>query len=186
MDDHRILELYFARDERAIEQTRASYGSYCFKVAHNILGNEQDAEECVSDTLLHAWQAIPPARPSRLRLYLAKIARNLAFDQCRRMAAEKRGGGNFTAVLDELAECVADTVDVEDSILEKELQASIRQFLSGLDFRERQLFLRRYFFAEPIAQIAAEFRMKPNTVSVTLRRTRQKLQTHLQKEGYSL
>lgn len=186
MDDEQIIALYQSRNEAATKETRAKYGGYCFKVAHNILGNEQDAEECVADTMLHAWQAIPPARPVRLRLFLAKIARNLAFDHCRRMAADKRGGGNMTAVLDELAECVADTVDVEDSVLEKTMQECIHRFLSGLDSRERQVFLRRYFMAEPVAQIAEEFHMKPNTVSVMLGRTRKKLQAHLQKEGYAL
>ncbi len=186
MEDEQILKLYWDRDERAITETRTKYGSYCFTVANNILENTQDAEECVSDTWMHAWQAIPPARPSRFRLYLAKITRNLAFDCCWKNAADKRGGGNIAAVLEELSECVADTAAVEDEVLSQELRGIIHAFLRELDLRDRQLFLRRYFYAETVSGIAAEFHMKENTVSVILGRTRKKLQKHLQKEGYAL
>ncbi len=186
MEDEQIIALYWERNEEAITQTKQKYGSYCFTIADHILGSDQDAEECVADTWMHAWQAIPPAKPARLRLFLAKITRNLAYDCYKRTAADKRGGGNMAAVLDELAECVADTADVESCVQEKAMQESIRRFLTGLEARDRQLFLRRYFSVQPVAEIAAEFGMKPNTVSVILGRTRKKLQKHLQKEGYSL
>ena len=107
MEDERILELYFSRDEQAVVETDRKYGPYCFSLAHAILENEQDAEETVNDTYLHTWHAIPPRRPSVLRMFLAKITRNLAFTRWRRNTAQKRGGGEMALVLEELEGCLA-------------------------------------------------------------------------------
>lgn len=186
MEDERIIALYFERREAAIAETEQKYGSYCFTIANGILNSAEDAEECVADTWLRVWQAIPPKRPARLQLFLAKITRNLAFDRWRSLSAEKRGGSSVALILDELSECIADTADVEESVLEKELQQVFHDFLLALPQRERRLFLARYFYAQPVHAIAQEHGMKDNAVSVILSRLRKKLQKHLQKEGYAI
>ncbi len=186
MEDSQIIGLYFARNEQAVAQTQAQYGPYCFRLARAILGSDQDAEEVVSDTCLHAWNAIPPAKPRVLRLYLARIARNLAFSRWREKSAEKRGGGQLELVLDELEECIPGGVSPEEALNRKELALAIRRFLDTLPERERSMFLQRYFYAEPGEAIAARLGMKPETVRKSLYRTRQKLKDCLTKEGYAV
>ncbi len=186
MEDEQILNLYFARDERAVEETDRKYGSYCFSLANNILHSPQDAEETVSDTYLNTWNAIPPQRPSVLKMFLAKITRNLAFTRWRRYNAEKRGGGEMELVLEELEGCIATAGSVEDRLNGRELAAAIRTFLNTLPRREQDIFLRRYFFVEESGAIAQRYGMKPDTVRRTLSRTRAKLKTYLQQEGYAV
>ena len=182
MEDCAIIELFFARQERAITEASAKYGGYCHTVACNILGQPEDAEECVSDTWFRAWEAIPPRRPLQLRPFLARITRNLALNRWESRQAEKRGGGQLPLVLEELTECVG-TGDPADDVLAKELEAHIRRFLASLPARERDLFLRRYFFTEPVKDIAARYGMSQNRVSAALSRTRKKLRTQLEQEG---
>ncbi len=184
MQDTEIIELYFKRDESAIAMTEKAYGKYCFSIAENILHNPQDSEECVSDALLRAWQSIPPQKPTRLKLFLAKIARNLAFDRYRMRHAEKRSGDEMAVVLDELEECIASSEDIEAEYEQKDLKEIINAFLRTLPVRERQIFLRRYFYAEPVKDIANMFGLNQNHVSVILKRTRKKLGEHLKEEGY--
>ncbi len=184
MVDAEIISLFFERSEKAIAAAQETYGAYCFTVAENVLHNREDAEECVSDTMLRAWQSIPPQKPMRLRLFLAKITRNLAFDRYRRDHAEKRGGGEIEAVLDELAECVPSEEDVEADFDRRALAQCISDFLREQPQRERQIFLRRYFYADSVKDIAQEFGLNANHTSVLLRRTRQKLIQYLKKEGY--
>ncbi len=186
MEDEQILNLYFARDERAVEETDRKYGSYCFSLANNILHSPQDAEETVSDTYLNTWNAIPPQRPSVLKMFLAKITRNLAFTRWRRYNADKRGGGEMELVLEELEGCIATAGSVEDRLNGRELAAAIRTFLNTLPRREQDIFLRRYFFVEESGAIAQRYGMKPDTVRRTLSRTRAKLKTYLQQEGYAV
>lgn len=185
MDDEQIITLFFARDEKALAAAQDAYGKYCFSIAENVLHSREDAEECVSDTMLRAWQSIPPQHPSRLRLFLGKITRNLAFDRYRRSRTLKRGGGEIEAVLDELSECVASNEDVEGDFDRRELSRSISSFLRELPQRDRQIFLKRYFYAEPVKDIAQSLGMNANHTSVILRRVRQKLLDHLEKEGYT-
>lgn len=184
MEDEKILDLYFARDERAIAQTEKKYGSYCFALANNILACRQDAEETVSDTYWKAWSAIPPSRPKAFKLFLAKITRNLAFSRWRSRGAEKRGGGETELVLSELEGCIPAGGSVEDRMNARELVKTIRCFLDTLPRREQDLFLRRYFFVEDTAVIAERYGMKPATVLRSLSRTREKLKTYLTQEGY--
>ncbi len=186
MEDEQILDLYFARQEQAIAETDRKYGRYCFSLARNILPDDQDAEETVSDTYLHTWNVIPPQRPRVLKLFLARITRNLAFSRWRRSRAEKRGGGEMDLVLEELAGCLAAPGAVEDRLQGKELARTIQRFLEALPHRERALFLRRYFFVEETEAIAGRFGMKPDTVRKQLSRTRNKLKLYLQKEGYAV
>ena len=121
MEDSAIIDLYWAREERALSETDAKYGGYCRSIAHNILKNREDSEECVSDTWLHAWNAMPPQRPSILSSFLGRITRNLSFDRCRRQNAEKRGGGSLPLALDELSECVPAPGRVEQALEAREL-----------------------------------------------------------------
>ncbi len=186
MDDETILELYFARDERAVAETDRKYGGYCFTLANAILHNQQDAEETVSDTYLKAWNAIPPRKPGILKMFLAKITRNLAFSRWRSYNAQKRGGGEMELVLEELAGCIAAPGSIEDGLNAKELAKTIRCFLNTLPVREQDLFLRRYFFVEETEAIAERYGMKPATVQRTLSRTRMKLKSYLTKEGYAV
>ena len=184
MEDIQIIQLYFDRNQKAITESEKSYGSYCYSIADNILHNQSDSEECLNDTWLRAWNTIPPERPSRLKLFFGKITRNLAFDRYRHSHAEKRGAGEFPAVLDELAECVAGSDDVEQAFDAKLLRKALNTFLKSLPQRERQIFLKRYFYAEPVKTIAQEFHLTANHCTVILKRTRKKLQTYLEQEGF--
>lgn len=186
MEDGKILDLYFDRDERALTETQTKYGSYCFTVANGILGCAEDAEEVVSDTWLRAWDSIPPKRPTFLRLFLGKIARNLAFTRWRSGHAEKRGGGETELVLEELSECIPGREAVDDALNAKELAKTIRSFLDTLPEREQDIFLRRYFYAEETPAIAVRYGMKEANVLRILSRTRKKLKDYLTKEGYDL
>lgn len=186
MEDTKIIDLYFARDERAVAETAEKYSAYCFSLANSILPNRQDAEEAVSDTYWKTWNAIPPQRPAVLKLFLARITRNLAFSRWRKLSAEKRGRGELELVLEELSECIAAPGCVEDSMNGKELARAIRLFLDTIPSREQDIFLRRYFFVEESEVIAGRYGMKPATVLRTLSRTRAKLKQYLAKEGYAV
>ncbi len=184
MSDAQIIALFRQRDETAIAQAEQCYGAYCRKIALQLLGSREDAEECVSDTWLRAWNAIPPAQPAQLRPFLARITRNLALDRLRVRGADKRGGGELPAVLEELSECVAAPGGTESAILAKELQQAIQKFVHSLPARDGNLFTRRYFFAEPVSEIAARFGLTPHNATVILARTRQKLRRFLEQEGF--
>ena len=186
MSDEEIIALYFARDEEALARTDAKYGTYCFTLANSILPNREDAEETVSDTYLKAWQTIPPKKPTVLRMFLAKITRNLAFDRWRRLTAQKRGGGELPLVLEELEECVGTGEDVGAALEAKELTKTIAAFLNTLPQQEQNIFLRRYFFVEDAGAIASRYGLRRDAVNQSLSRTRKKLKVHLIQEGYAL
>lgn len=184
MEDQKIVALYWKRNPQAIHLSREKYGPYCFSIAKNILDNPEDAEECVNDTWLHAWNEMPPHRPNLLRMFLAKITRGVAFNRFKARFAKKRGRGEIVLALDELAECLSDESDLEDMVIARELGESIRKFVRELPVREGDIFSRRYFFTEPIPQIALDYGITVNNTTVILSRTRQKLRAHLAKEGY--
>ena len=184
MEDSQIVELYWRKDADAISETSSKYGPYCFAIADNILHNTEDSEECVNDTWLHAWNAMPPQRPNVLRMFLAKITRNLSINRFKARSTEKRGGGEFLLVLDELADCLAGETDVEREYEGRELEQCIRRFVRGLPERDGNVFVRRYFFTEPVAAIAERYELTENNVMVILSRTRKKLRLKLAKEGY--
>lgn len=184
MNDADIIALYWGRDEQALRETNAKYGPYCYAVAQNILFCREDSEECVSDTWLRCWNAIPPRRPADLRFFLAKITRNLSFDRFKAKHAARRGGGETPLVLDELARCIPAASSREYTDLE--LRDSIGRFLHSLPARECGIFLRRYFFTESVAAIAARYRITESNVLVILSRTRKKLRTHLESEGHTI
>ena len=183
MEDEKIIDLYWHRDERAIQETDLKYGRYCRTVIGRILPSAEDAEECLNDTWLHTWNAIPPTWPTVLRLFLAKIARSLAFNRYEANTARKRGGGEIDAVLDELAECVAAPGSVEDEILAKDLGRILDAYMRTLPEREAGIFLRRYFYTEPVAEIARRYGLSENNCMVILSRTRGKIRKYLKKEG---
>ena len=184
MEDHQILELYWQKNADAISETSSKYGPYCFTIADHILNNTEDSEECVNDTWLHAWNAMPPQKPNVLRMFLAKITRNLSVNRFKARSAEKRGGGEIHLVLDELADCLAGETDVEREYEGRELEQCIRRFVRGLPERDGNVFVRRYFFTEPVAAIAERYELTENNVMVILSRTRKKLRLKLAKEGH--
>ena len=186
MEDEKIIQLYWDRDEQAITATADKYGSYCASIARNILGNREDAEECVNDTYLNAWNTMPPHKPSILSTFLGKITRNLSFNKYKYNTAEKRGGGEVTQVLDEIAEFVSDTDSVEQEVNRKELVKAIDVFLDGLPTHKRGIFVCRYWYFDSVSDIASQFGMTENNVSVTLNRLRFILHNYLLQGGFEL
>lgn len=184
MEDKEIIGMFWGRDESAIQRAKEKYGSYCAAIAGNILGDHQDVEEILSDTWLRAWNTIPPKRPEHLKLYLARIARNLAFDRFRADSRAKRGGGEMTLALEELRECLPAPGNPEEQLAARELKKCINAFLWTLPGRDREIFLLRYFSVESTAAIAKKFRLSEAGVRTVLSRTRRKLKEHLKKEGY--
>jgi len=184
VEDSLIIELYWQRSADAIRETDSKYGAYCFAISDNILHSKEDSEECVNDTYLAAWNAIPPHKPAKLRMFLAKITRNLSFNRFNARSAQKRGGVETVLVLDELAECLAAETVVESEYETKELGQCIRMFVRTLPERDGNVFVRRYFFTESVAEIAARYGLTENNVMVILSRTRKKLKAHLIKEGF--
>lgn len=186
MRDTEIVQLYWDRDERAIPATGEKYGRYCAAIARNILGSREDAEECVNDTYWSAWNAMPPHRPDRLSVFLGKITRNLAFNRYKQNTAEKRGGGEVPAVLDELAELISGGETPEEALDRGELVAAINGFLETLPAKSRAIFLRRYWYTDSVSGIAERYGMRANAVSMTLSRLRAKLREYLLERGFSL
>ena len=185
MEDQGIVELFFDRSEQAIVETDQKYGAYCRSIAWNILQNHEDSEECVSDTWLRAWNAMPPQRPRVLRQFLAKITRNLSLDRFRAGHAQKRGSGEVPLALEELKECVGSGDPATEA--ERTLLAQlIDRFLQTLTQRDRGVFLRRYFYIESHKDIAARYGMKEAKVRLCLSRTRQRLREYLRKEDFPL
>lgn len=186
MRDTEILDMYWERNERAIDETQKSYGNYCYSIAFHILHTREDSEECVNDTWLRAWKSIPPNRPQRLSLFLGTITRNLSFDRWKYKNSLKRGNGELEMTLDELAECVPASGTTEDAVEEAELKRKINEFLDTLKEKERNVFLRRYWYAEEYNEIASRYGLKLNTVKTTLFRVRSKLKIYLEQEGVTL
>ena len=183
MEDKEIIELYFNRDEKAIRETAKKYGAYCNSIAHNILDDWRDCEECVNDAYLKTWQSIPPCRPNILSAYIGKIVRNLAFDKYNASHAQKRGGYEVPLVLDELAQIVSVDPVEEDKT---DLTEAINSFLRQLPKQKRQIMVSRYWYCQSVKEIAQRFEMSDNQVSVTLNRLRNKLKQYLTKEGFKL
>lgn len=187
MQDEQIIDLYFARNESAISESDTKYGGYVQSISHNILGDLEDAKECRSDTWLHAWNAMPPFHPEKLCAYFGKIARNLSLNRYEKEHAQKRGGSEVPGVIDELAECLADTnADVETQSEGKEITAVINDFLEELDPKKRALFVRRYFYASPVRDIAHDYEMRESAVKMQLLRMRGELKQQLMDHGINL
>ena len=182
MEDNRIVDLFWQRDETAITETENKYGRFCFSIANRILQNTEDARECVNDTFLAAWNAIPPHRPEILSTFLGKITRRLSLKKRRDSSADKRGGGSVDISLDELEACIPSGQTVDESVDLAVLTEILNDFLAALPEEERRVFLRRYWYFDSVGEIAARFGFGESKVKMTLKRTRDKLRARLQKE----
>lgn len=186
MDDGTILDLFFERDEAAIEEAKRKYGKRLFMTARNILRSNEDAEECVNDALLKAWGSIPPNRPQMLGAYLSKITRNRSLNRWEERNAAKRGGGEVTLLLGELEESVPSADSIEKTQNSAETTAAINTYLAKADKTARIMFVLRYFHGESIVGISTRLKMNENKIKSTLFRLRKKLRAHLEKEGITL
>ena len=186
MDDSEIVEMFWQRNDLAIHEAQAKYGKYCNVIAESILKNKEDAEDCVNEVYLAAWNSIPPSRPRQLSTYLGRLTKNLAVNIMKRRLTEKRGGGEVSLVFEELEECVSGGGSVEQSYEAKELTRAINGFLARQRRSHRKIFMLRYWYCQSVSDIAARLGTTPNTVSVTLARTRKKLKEYLQKRGFDL
>ncbi len=184
MEDSAIVELYWQRSDRAIAETAQKYGAYCGQIARSICGNEQDAEECVNDSWLGAWNAMPDARPRVLSAFLGCLTRNAAIGRWRRQHRRKRGGGETAMALDELSECLSDGVDLEEEPQRRELMRLVGSFTAGLRETEQLVFTARYYYLTPVAEIAARLGVSESKVKSMLYRLRGRLRAQLEKEGW--
>lgn len=182
MEDHEIIELFYARSEQAITQLQNKYGRRCLQVAGNILNNQLDAEECVNDAYLAAWNTIPPQKPEPLLTYVCHIVRNLSIKKYHANSALKRNS-HYDIALDELEECIQTQETVENQVAVKELAEAINQFLGTLSRENRIMFVRRYWFSDSVADIAEMFKTSSRNVSLRLLRVRKGLKKYLEKEG---
>ena len=186
MEDNMIIDLYWARDQRAVAESEDKYGAYCRSIAQGILDRREDAEECVNDTWLRAWHAMPPQRPNILSAFFGKLTRNLSLDRWRRERAAKRGGSQTEAALHELEDCLPDRRGPEEHLEAGETAAIISAFLRSQPDLDRRLFRRRYFYLESVAALAACFRLTQGQVKSRLHRTRGRLKHTLEQEGVAI
>ena len=185
MEDKQIVDLYFERSESAITETEKKYGRYCHYIAYNILYSDLDAQECVNDTYIKAWGAMPPNKPERLSVFLGKITRNIALNRYKYDKTQKRHG-NFELILDEMAELIpaenSDT-NLDNTIA---LRDAINSFVASLSQDTRIIFVRRYWYLSPIKDIARDYGIPEGTVKSVLSRTRKRFRDHLLKEGIEI
>ena len=184
MDDGQIVALYWDRNEQAIKETDYKYRKYLFSIAFRMLRSTSISDECLNDTYLGAWNAMPPHRPSILSTFLGKITRRISIDRWRKLNADKRGGGELTLALDELEDCVSGTGSIENEMERRELEKLFNDFLNALPVTERRVFLCRYWYMDSIQSIAQQFGFSQSKVASMLHRTRAKLRAALAKEGY--
>ena len=180
VNDDRIINLFFARDQRAVKELQ-KYKAYLYTIASNILCPE-DAEECVNDVLLRAWETIPPSRPAYLRGFLAKITRNSALDRYRVNRAAKRGGGQVDLLISELSDCIPSKLDLEAEYEGRILSETINKFLGSLDEENCFVFMRRYWYGDAVKEIAEGCSISESNVKSKLFRSRRKLREYLEKE----
>ena len=186
MEDSAIIDLYWAREERALSETDTKYGGYCRSIAHNILRNREDTEECVSDTWLHTWNAIPPTRPGCLRAFLGRITRNLSFTRWEAARAQKRGGGQTELLLSELSDCLPGGERPEARLDAQAVTLTIEAYLRTQTRENRQLFVRRYYYGDSVRRLSGLFGLTENTVKSRLFRLRAGLRDALLKEGIAV
>ena len=186
MDDNKIIDLYWARSQQAIAESELKYGAYCRTVARNILDRDEDAEECVNDTWLRAWNAMPPQRPSVLQAFFGTLTRNLSLDRWRRDRAQKRGGSQVELALEELEDCLAARDRVDEAVDAQTTAGLISAFVRGLPKQDRLLFVRRYWYLDDIQALAKQMGMGQSQVKSRLHRIRQRLKTELEKGGVAV
>ena len=184
MEDSRIIDLYWRREETAIDHTEKKYGKYLRTVAYNILADREDSKESVSDTYLAAWESMPPHRPDSLSAYLSKLTRRISIDLFRKRTSQKRGGGEYALSIDELDSCLSGGNTTELAVDRQLLTDAIAAYLRCITPEARNVFLCRYYYLDPVKTIAGYFRISESKVKILLHRTRQGLWEHLQKEGF--
>lgn len=184
MHDNDIVELYWRRDETAINETAEKYGAYCMKISLNILSDASDSEENVNDTYVQAWNSMPPHRPDRLIAFLGKLTRNLALNKYKARHTKKRINSEFAVSLDELDCCTPSGISVEDEVSVAALSKCISDFLFKEEESVRKVFVCRYFFCESVKEIAERFNFTQSKVKTMLMRTRTRLKSRLEMEGY--
>lgn len=182
MEDEKIIQLFWERKESAIEELNQKYGTFCTKIANNIVNNPEDAEECVNDAYLGAWNSIPPEKPNPLRAYICRIVRNQAIKRYHANRAKKRNSV-YDVALEELENCIPAANSVEEQWNAKEVARNINAFLECLDRENRVLFVRRYWYGESVSELAELFQTGSHNVTLRLSRIRKKLKMHLEKEG---
>ena len=175
MEDRQIIALFLDRKEAALTETQQKYGAYCYSIAHRVLNNHEDAEECVNDAYLAVWNAIPPHQPLSFSAFLAKTTRNLALKKHRERSTQKRGGNVILLTFEELSECIPDHQTPQREMEQKELANLLDAFLRTLGEEERNIFLRRYWFFDSISDIAKRFGYGESKIKMILLRTRKKL-----------
>lgn len=183
MDDSAIVDLYWQRSERAIAETQSKYGAYCGSIARAICRSERDAEECVNDTWLGAWNSMPDKRPTRLAVYLGCLTRHLAISRLRAENSQKRGAAETELALEELAECLASREDPAGEAEARELGEAVKRFVAGLGEDERHAFLGRYWYMLPVGTIAARLGFSESKTKSLLHRLRKRLRQQLEQEG---
>ena len=185
MDDRSIIDLFLSRSEDAIGEAKRKFGGMCLSIAYRILQNTQDAEECLSDALLRAWNSIPPNEPEPLAPYIGKLTRNLALDRYAYNTAKKRNA-QLEEAFEELENCIASSGNAESALENEELGRMISDFLKTLKTEPRIMFVRRYWYGDSYADIAKRFGVPESTVKSSLHRTREKMRKYLGKEGVVL
>lgn len=186
MQDEKIVDLYWQRDESAIQETAQKYGRYLTKIAYNILSNQEDSEESVNDTYLYAWNSMPPHKPCALSTYLAKITRRVAIDIFRKRTREKRQASEYAVSLSELADCVSDGGTPEDALNVQLLAEAINAFLHQQSAQVQNTFVGRYYFLDPLKEVAEYCGMSESKAKSMLYRTRRGLWNYLKEEGFDL
>ena len=184
MEDGKIVELFWQRDQQALEQTERKYGAYLTRVAMNVLGDPEDSRESVNDTYLAAWNAIPPNRPQYLRAFLSKLTRRIAIDLLRKNQSQKRGGGEYDLSLSELEQCLPGGNTTEQIADGNALAQAIAAFLKTRPETARRAFICRYFYMDSLKEIAKACGLTESNAKVLLHRTRLALREYLEKEGY--
>lgn len=186
MEDRRIVELFWQRDELALKETDKKYGDYVFKIAQNILEDNEDSIECVNDTYMRAWNTMPNNRPDKLNLYLGKIARGIAIDFYRKKSAQKRISTQYSISLSELEECVGAADNTESIVEGEQLLSLINRFVMSLKVIERNVFICRYYFFDAIEDISYHTGYSVSKIKSMLLRTRNKLKKFIESEGFSV
>lgn len=185
MDDEKIIDLYWEREQRAIEETDNKYHSYCHSISWNILQDRQDCEECVNDTWFRAWNRMPDERPNVLSVFLGTITRNLSLDYYRKKHTRKRGGGQIGYVYEELEECIAQN-RLEEEVEARELSEAINRFVRELKKEQRVMFVMRYWYMDSVEQIAHSLGVSQGKVKSTLFRLRKRLKDFLEREEFCI
>ncbi len=183
MSDQAIVQKFWDRDEDAIAEAKAQYSDYCLYIANNVLNDCRDAEECLNDALLAAWNSIPPQRPENLRTYLGKLIREISINQRKKNNRLKRIPSEITQSLDEISEMVS-AGDFQEGIEQAELSREISRFLFSLNETKRNVFIRRYWYYDSIESICRRYGFGKSKVVMMLKRTRSDLSRHLKKEGF--